>query len=388
MKKWLIMLVPILILSFILTACSSSTPSTTVPATSSAPAKPATSAPASSTTAAPAPASTTASTAPAANVRILKFSYDMPSTSAIVPGWTWWADQLQKQTNGAYKIDFYGSGSMVKPTDEMNALSSGIVDIQNVTLTTNIQAYPLTNVLALPSTHFPDTLAGFAAERETAKQLLVKFPSLAKEFSQYKMLGWHVVPANIMMSKKAKLAVPADVKGLKVGAQGLDLEVVKACGGAPVMIAGPQMYENIDKGVIDVGMTGWVQTSAQKLYEVNNNFLDYGFGQLVQMLDMNMTTWNSLPPNVQKIMLDLTAQMENIDDQAYLKDVENGRKMAKDKGCTIVVPAGDQRKQWDAICTPVDQVWLDNMKSKNITDAQAVLDFVKQQSAAAWAKNP
>ena len=102
MKRLCFILVGLVIMvSLIVSGCASSpTPTTTAPkattsapATSTAPAAkttvPATTAPKTTAPATSAAPKTTApATTPAAGVITLKFAFDMPTTGAIVPGWT------------------------------------------------------------------------------------------------------------------------------------------------------------------------------------------------------------------------------------------------------------------------------------------------------------
>ena len=183
------------------------------------------------------------------------------------------------------------------------------------------------------------------------------------------------------------MSVPNDLKGLKVAAGGADQDLVKLAGGTPVMVIPPDMYQALDKGVVDAAVTGWVQINAQKFDEVANYFLDYGLGQNVQTVIMNLEKWNSLPPDIQKILTDMVPEMEEISARAMYTDDGKGReKVASEPNKTVVVPNAEQRKLWDELCIPMETAWLDEMKAAGVTDAPAILSYIKQKSAEAWAK--
>ena len=106
------------------------------------------------------------------------------------------------------------------------------------------------------------------------------------------------------------------------------------------------------------------------------------------MIYMNLKTWDSLPKDVQQIFIDLTPEVEKRAWQGQLERTQQGLKIWADKGRTFVKVTPDQRKLWDALVKPVDGTWLDNMKSKGVTEGPDILAFMQQQSAAAWSKAP
>ena len=386
MKKWLLVFVTLIVaLTFISCSGQAAAPATSAPVKTSNPAPATSAAPAPATSAAPASSAPASQTA--GNAKILKFSYDMPKTGGTAQGWNWFADQVTAKTNGRYKVDVYPSGVLFKASDSLNAIQNGIADFTNVAISGNAKALPINSVFYLPSVHFPNTPAGLSASRATARALLAKYPVMLDEFKSVKLFSWNVGISSIVFAKKTKLSVPNDLKGLKIAATGADQDLVKLAGGTPVMINPPDMYAGLDKGVVDAAVTGWVQIKSQHFEEVSSYFLDFGFGQNVQSVCMNLDTWNSLPPDIQKILNDLVPQMEETSANAMLSDDAAGRDMVKtNKDKTIVVPDADQRKAWNDLFVPMEQGWLDNMKAKGVTDAPAILSSLKQSSADAWSK--
>jgi TRAP-type C4-dicarboxylate transport system substrate-binding protein len=366
MNKWIFLVIVFLVTVCTINACAQA-PSTPVPSPT------------------PKPAQTTP---PAAEVKILKFAYDMPKTGGTAQGWNWFAEQVPIKTNGRYKVDVYPAGALFKSADAMNSIQAGIADFSNVAISANTKALPVNSLFYLPSVHFPNTKEGLAASRATGRELLTKYSVMSNEFKSFKLFSWNVGISSIVFTKRTKLSVPDDLKGLKIAAGGADQELVKLTGGTPVMIAPPDMYAGLDKGVVDGGVTGWVQIQSQRFDEVVNYFLDYGFGQNVQTVPMNLTTWNSLPPDIQQILTDLVPGMENVSANAMLGDDDKGRNLVNSNPSkTVVVPNAEQKQLWDALFAPMEAVWLENMKAKGVSEAPAILSYLKQKSSEAWAKS-
>jgi TRAP-type C4-dicarboxylate transport system substrate-binding protein len=388
MKKLLFILVALVVVSaFIITGCSTTpTPSTTAPpattskppATSSAP-----STPAPSTSAPPSTSKPATTTPPPANVITLKFAYDMPATGVIVPGFTWWADQVQKQSNGRVKIDFYPAGALFNQADTPDSLKAGVADISNISLTAHAQLQPITNVFGLPGMEFPDTTKdGYMAKYDAYLQLSQKYTAISSELADYKLLMWIPNPSYRIVSKK-QITLPADLKGVKIGGSAAQGQIVQLAGGTPVQMIPPNMYENLSKGVVDGGFVSWSHVSVYKLPEVVSYFLDYGFTQESTEICMNLKKWNSLPPDIQKIMTDNIRDSVGQSADAFLAGNQKGIQLVKDSKKTITTLTPDQMKTWDTLVAPIQDTWIKDAQSKGTTNAADILKDLKALRAAA-----
>jgi TRAP-type C4-dicarboxylate transport system substrate-binding protein len=152
-----------------------------------------------------------------------------------------------------------------------------------------------------------------------------------------------------------------------------------------VQTAPPAMYETISKGVVEGGFVFWAQVSVYKLNEVVSYVLDYGFTQISQQICMNSKTWNSLPPDIQKLMLDLVPESiaRSVDSELATSDV--GIKLMKDNNKTITTLTPDQMKAWDTLVLPIQDAWIKNAQSKGAGNAAAILSDLKALRATAMA---
>jgi TRAP-type transport system periplasmic protein len=328
----------------------------------------------------------TVSSSPAIGKTIrLKFAHDMPPKSPITPGWNWFASELDRQTNGQVKIDFYPAQSLFKSTEAINSLIAGVADIAATTISANQKVFSNNRVFTLPSVFFPDTSAGHLARNKAATQMYEKYPVLNNEFKQFKLLLWQTTPAYTIVSRNRKVAVPDDLKGLKVGSLGLDMAIVKLAGGTPVNMIPPEFYTNMDKGVIDAAMAAFFMLPyGLPLEEIASYFLGYGFGQNSFVVLMNLNSWNSLPSDVQKLFAELAPEVVSRSDKSYLDAVEKGKQVVKAKGRTITSLTADQRQLWTNAVQPMDQVWLDQAKADGVTNAADILNALKALCAQAW----
>ncbi len=378
MKRSVLILVVLVIVSvFVFAGCSSVPSPSAPPATTSAPttSKPPT------TTVAPT-TSAPATTQPSSGTITIKFAYDMPKSGAIVPGWDWWAEQVQKQSNGKVKIDFYPAGALFDQANTPDSLKAGVADIANISFANHSSLQPITNMFALPGLEFPDTKDGLLASYKAYLQLSQKYPIITSELPDYKVLMWVPNPAYRIISKR-QVTLPSDLKGMKLGGTTLQSQMVQLAGGTSVQTAPPAMYETISKGVVEGGFVFWAQVSVYKLNEVVNYVLDYGFTQISQQICMNIKTWNSLPPDVQKLMMDLAPESISRSLDGALATSQTGIQLIKDSKKTITTLTPDQAKAWDALVTPIQDAWVKNAQSKGANNAATLLSDLKALRAAA-----
>jgi len=308
----------------------------------------------------------------------------MPKTAAIVPGWQWFMDELVKRTNGMVKIEPYGGAVLFDQKATPDSLKSGIADMSNVSTSAHSQLFPVSNLFVLPGLEFPDSTAdGFMKKYDAYMQLREKYPAIKNELKDYKLLFWCPNPAYRLISKKL-IAVPEDIKGLKLGGNASQSKVTQAGGGVWVQAVPNDVYEGMNKGVFDGAYVSWAQVNVYHFEEVATFFLDYGFTQEAQQVCMNLNTWNSLSPDVQKIFTDLTAETVRRASQAQIDSNQKGIDGTKAKNRTITVPNVEQRAKWDATIGPIADEWAKDLVSKGVTSAPDILKDIIAARAAAY----
>ena len=138
MKRYLVILMAILVASaLIITGCNTSTTTT---------------APAKTTTAVV--TTTPPATTPVVAKKI-KFSYTMPKGASTGAGFEWFATEFPKRTNGRYIVETYPSETLTKISVALDAIKAGTAEIIGTSTGTFPKAFPLTLVVSIPTLSFP-----------------------------------------------------------------------------------------------------------------------------------------------------------------------------------------------------------------------------------------
>lgn len=328
-------------------------------------------------TPAPTPTPTPTPTPPPFKGVTLKFAYTMPEKMSVSQGWHWWAEELEKRTDGKVKVEFYPGGTLFKLDVSVDSVIGGVADIAMTSIGAFSKRFPLSNVGSLPTASFPDTVEGLVAADSALMALYEKSPEMKAEWKDVKVLGFYQMLNYIMQSKK-EIRVPDDVKGVKIGGDGLKLALVEAAGATPLTIVPPDAYMNLDKGVIDAAFLSWSQAGIYHTYEVCEYFFDYGFGATSLPIIMNLDTWNALPSDIQKLMMDLMPESQMVSAKGLIVSVEKGRKAVSDAGKTVITLTLDEVKLWQDVGKPMEGTWIAEMKAAGIKNPEEVLNEWKR----------
>ncbi len=100
------------------------------------------------------------------------------------------------------------------------------------------------------------------------------------------------------------------LKGMKVRATASYNPMVKALGGAPVVLGGGEIYSALEKGVIDAAAWALTGVADLKWYEVAKYVTRPSFGSATWLTLMNLKAWSGLAPAQQKILSDEAIKLE------------------------------------------------------------------------------
>ncbi len=303
-KVFLISLMVLLTLVLILGGCTS-TPSTTpskAPASSSAaPAQ--SSAPASSSAPAKSTAPPTSSApAPAAGTITLKYGYDTPPTTGLGVPAEFFAKEVTARTNGRVKVQTYPAGTLVAMGTSLQALRTGVADAYVLSFGANLDSFPIINFTSLPGlSFFPDNPVDNKAEVDTMRAIIAKYPSAQDEIKGLRLLWSDTYTTAVLMGKK-QIKVPADMAGVKVGVDGMRQQTAQSVSAVPVFTIPPQMYQQLQTGVVDSVMVAWGAALDWQLQEQVKYVLDWSFGGAQMPVFISEASWNKISPQDQQII--------------------------------------------------------------------------------------
>jgi len=317
---------------------------------------------------------------------VIRYGTDLPPHFPPVLGQHWWADEVTKRTEGRVKVQISPASSLVNQAAGLEAVLSGVADMYMLSTASHRKSFPITSISGVPGAGFPDdSLEANTAHMNTFFELLKRYPAAAAEYKDFGEVFFYVIYSeSYLISKRKKILVPSDLKGLKVGSSAIRMELVGRLGAAPVEDIPPLAYEKLMTGVTDatfVAISAWHDF---KLHEVTNYALDIPFGGGGHPIVINKATWNKISPQDQKIMKELALEGAKKSHQALADLNKKSWIEAADKGMKVI-PSEKERKLWEDEFKVQSEKWIAEREAMGIKDMRSIFNYWKSAVDKAWA---
>ena len=257
-----------------------------------------------------------------------------PQVKVFIPRFM---DLVKKGSNGRIDFKYFPNGMMVKEAFVNTAVPTGTVDISLTTLDNWVGRVPEVGITQSPLWTF--SMEQDKVNLEPGKPLFEYFSkALAK--SNVKVLAlFDVGPA--VVTTTFPLRTPADLKGKVIRAVSKgSAEVIRALGASPVVMSIGDVYAGIQRHTIDGAFSGAAPAWGLRYYEVAHHLMGTNgvTATFINGYVMNLNRFNSLPKDLQKVMLDSAREARDEMQDAMIKAYGDFLKRLAGKGMNVFVP--------------------------------------------------
>ncbi len=309
----------------------------------------------------------------------LKLSHFLPSSHPtqkdfIEP----WAKQLEEKTNGKVKVEIYPAGSafghVAKQLDQVKA---GVVDIAH-----GLTGIPRGRMPRTLITDLPFLVKSSDAASRTLWDLY-KDGDISSEYKGLKVMALHAHNAGLIHTRDHQVKTMEDLKGLRLRTPSQAIAMMlKELGGTPVGLPPTQVYENLQKGVIDGNVFPYEAVHGFKLHEVLGYHLDAKAYTTSFYFVMNQKKFDALPADVQAAIDEISGQVLvnkfgpwwNAWDKPGIADI-------KKKGSIITTLNDAERARWRTTLAPMIDKYLAGIEEQGVKNARDI--YAKAQSLVA-----
>ena len=297
----------------------------------------------------------------------LKFAFWMPTMHTLHRVFVKYAKEVEQLTDGQVKITVYAGGALGGPLEQWDMAVGGIADISFFMPGYTAGRFPRSTVFDLP------LIGGGTTMVNTAIAQGVYDKYIAPDYKDAKMLIYFVSEPFTIHTSKKKVSSMADMKGLKFRSSGaVQSAMVKRLGGSPVGMPITEVYTSLEKGVIDGVVTAFTAMVSFRLYDVSKYSIQAGLTATPMAVAMNQKTWNSLPPDIQKVFDSLSRRYAFEAAAAYDEDYDKAIQRGKSLGKEIYPLSAGELKKWENQLAPMYNDWAADMKSKGIPGGEMV----------------
>lgn len=319
--------------------------------------------------------------APAAKAETikLKISNFLPSSHPIQKDFIEsWAKSIEEKTGGKVAFEIYPAGSAFgHVAKQMDQARAGVVDVAHGLTGIPRGRLPRTLIMDMPFLVKSSDAASRALWR------LYTDGDIADEYKGVKVLALHAHNAGLIHTRDKQVKTMEDLAGLRLRTPSQAIAMMlQQLGATPVGLPPTQVYENLQKGVIDGNVFPYEAVHGFKLYEVLGYHLDAKAYTTSFFFVMNERKYNSLPEDVRKAIDEASGEVLvnrfgawwNAWDKPGMEDIEK-------KGNPVTALTDAERDRWRAALAPMIEAYLDSIEKQGVKNAREI--YAKAQKLVA-----
>ena len=293
-----------------------------------------------------------------------KFAHIFPPPAKHSQACVAFLNELEKRTDGRIKTKFFAGGSLLKPPGMYKGVKTGIADMGFAHVEYTPGLFPVTEVCDLPH-GYP---SGWVSNM-VVNDFYNKFKP--KEWKDVKILWMHASTPNVLITTKPVRSLD-DLKGMTLRAPGRVGDTVKAWGAAPVPMPIMEVYDGMNKNVIQGVNTPFETLKTFRFAEVAKYVTTtWNVGNLYTFyVIMNKRSYAKIPADLKETFDRLCGEYkENFALMWNAVDFD-GMDYAKEKGIEFIHLSAEENAKWKKVTEPAIENYVKDMVSKGHAESE------------------
>ena len=307
----------------------------------------------------------------AAQPVVMRVSHQVPPAHHLTKLLQGFAADVKARTNGQVDVQLFGSEQLAKAAENFPQVARG-----------NIEAAVSVNFQW--GTTIPEMSATLVPYYMTDLAQIKRFPtSEARRFLDQKLeargvhsLAWlYITRESIFTSSRKPLITTDDFKGVKIrGLNSLTDNALTAVGAAPSAMPGSEVYQALQSGVLDAGLTDLSAAYSRKYYEIQKFGTVAPYFTIFFHVYVNPQGWSKLAPAQREAIEAAAAKAEQEAFTVTEATAADALVQLKDKGMTIHVQTPQEQQAWKAA---MQKPVLDAFVKSAPQDGPKILELLK-----------
>jgi C4-dicarboxylate-binding protein DctP len=279
----------------------------------------------------------------------MRISHQFPPTHHTAKALDQFAADVKAATGGKVDVQIFGAEQLFKANQNIPAVARGQVEaaaVVDLSWTSTIPEMAVTSI--------PYLVTRTEQLRKFASSDLAALLNGKMEAKGVRNIAWLLDANNaVITSSKKPLIAPDDFKGVKIrGLSKLFDACLVALGASPSAMPGSEVYQALQSGVLDAGITSLDAAYTRRYYEVQKYGVASNLVAVHETLIVNPAWWSKLPADAQKAIetaahkaeTTLLPQGDGIDPAEVAK--------LRDKGMQVTVLTPAQVKALEPVMQP------------------------------------
>ncbi|MEP7206819.1 MAG: TRAP transporter substrate-binding protein DctP [Casimicrobiaceae bacterium] len=274
---------------------------------------------------------------------VMRISHQVPPAHHMTKLLEGFAADVKNRTNGQVEVQLYGSEQLAKAAENFPAVARGTIE---AAMSVNFQWG--TTIPEMSATLIPYAMGDLEKIKRFPTSEARRFLDQKLEQRGVKSLAWlYITRETIITSGKKAIVNLDDFKGVKIrGLNTLTDNALTAVGAAPSAMPGSEVYQALQSGVLDAGLTDVSAAYSRKYYEVQKYGTVGPIFTIYFHMYVNPAWWNKLSPAHRQA---LEAAAAKVEQEAITVTEATAAAAVKDlqvKGMEIHVQTPQEQKTW------------------------------------------
>ena len=295
-------------------------------------------------------------TSAAAQPVVMRISHQVPPAHHMTKLLESFAADVKTRTNGGVEVQLYGSEQLAKAAENFPQVARGTIE---AAMSVNFQWG--TTIPEMSATLIPYAMSDLERIKRFPTSDARKFLDAKLEQRGVHSVAWlYITRQTIITSSKRPIVAIDDFKGVKIrGLNSMTDKGLAAAGAAPSAMPGSEVYQALQSGVLDAGLTDVSAGYSRKYYEVQKYGTVGPIFTIYFHMYANPAWWAKLKPEHRQAIEAAASKVEaeaigvtEATADAAIRDLQG-------KGMTIHLQTPQEQAAWRAVMEkPVRDAFL------------------------------
>ena len=282
-----------------------------------------------------------------------------------------WCDEVKKRTDGKVVVEYYPGQTLTKGTQNYDGVVSGLSDIGMCLFAYTRGRFPVMEAVDLP--------LGYNSGITATKVVNAVYDEFnPKELQDTQVMYLHAHGAGVLHTADKAVRSLEDFKGMKLRGHGTSAQVISALGGTPVSLPMPELYQSLQKGIVQGALypievnKGWRMGEVVDYLTMSTSIAYTSSFYVV----MNKEKWAQIPDDLKSVITEINREWAPRHGQAWDESDQEGLAFFKSLDGEVIALSDAEAARWQTAIAPVINAYIEKM-DKNGFDGKKIVDFVK-----------
>lgn len=247
------------------------------------------------------------------------------------------AERVADATSGEVQITVHEGGALgLRDEDHFPAVADGIVPLANVLMGAAVGSDPIYGLSTLPF-----LVSDFAEAKLLHDIARPTYEAAAERYNQKLLFTAPWPPSGIHAQRP--VTSYEDIEGLRIRTYDRNgTDVLNEAGANALVMSWGDVYPALATGTIDSVLTSAQSAVTASFWEVLTDYTRVNFAIPLNMITINLDTWNSLSSEQQAAIMDVSAALEQERWQVAEDVMISDEERLAEEGMTVVVEISDE----------------------------------------------